>query len=633
MRKRQTKILIIVLLELLLNISFSTINAQSDLSIIKQREIEYLVAFSKLYGYTKYFHPSDEVVKLDWEKFAYYGVEKIKDIKNEKELTNTLAKLFLPLAPTAQILYSGEKLQSNNQLLMADTIDQRSIAWQHFGVWLSGESNIYRSIRVFIDAPVLDERQLQNSSSLHDKLDAKVIQSIRLFENIPFKNECIEYKFSDSLQIKIPLTVYYTRIGTVDTRKEFPFNELLEKINTVDLTGKTADDENIRLVNVIMVWNVFQHFYPYFEVINIDWDKVLHETLMETFLDKTSNEFYNTLRKMVAKLMDGHTFITCEPKQKLYGLPFKVDWVENKVVITSSDDSLFAKGDIINFIDSKTPESELSNGEKYVPGSLQLKRYLSLIEFGNGSEGSVAKLEISREDESLYIEKKRESKASNYFRNRLFEFNYPSIKKIEKGIYYINLLTITEKDFNDSLMQLSKADGIVFDFRWVGKQNASYTLLNRMILLRYLINSTVDSPIWDIPSITTPDHKKMNFIGSKWSLQPAYPHFRSYNVFIDDPNVISSMETFMSIIEHYKLGDIIGGTTAGTNGNVNFIPLPGGFEIMFTGMKVLKLDGSQHHLIGVKPTYPVQRTIKAVKEGRDEYLEKAIEVLKGKIKN
>ncbi len=45
----------------------------------------------------------------------------------------------------------------------------------------------------------------------------------------------------------------------------------------------------------------------------------------------------------------------------------------------------------------------------------------------------------------------------------------------------------------------------------------------------------------------------------------------------------------------------------------NYISLLGGFEIMWTGMKVLKHDGSQHHLIGVQPTYPVKRTIKQLK--------------------
>jgi C-terminal processing protease CtpA/Prc len=44
-------------------------------------------------------------------------------------------------------------------------------------------------------------------------------------------------------------------------------------------------------------------------------------------------------------------------------------------------------------------------------------------------------------------------------------------------------------------------------------------------------------------------------------------------------------------------------------------------------MKVLKHDGSQHHGVGIKPTVSVSRTIRGVAEGRDEQLEKAIEVV------
>jgi hypothetical protein len=45
-------------------------------------------------------------------------------------------------------------------------------------------------------------------------------------------------------------------------------------------------------------------------------------------------------------------------------------------------------------------------------------------------------------------------------------------------------------------------------------------------------------------------------------------------------------------------------------------------------MKVLKHDGSQHHLIGIQPTVPANRTIRGVIEGRDELLEKALEIVK-----
>jgi len=43
-------------------------------------------------------------------------------------------------------------------------------------------------------------------------------------------------------------------------------------------------------------------------------------------------------------------------------------------------------------------------------------------------------------------------------------------------------------------------------------------------------------------------------------------------------------------------------------------------------MKVLKHDGSQLYLKGFEPDYPVKKTIKAIREERDVYLEKALEV-------
>lgn len=43
-------------------------------------------------------------------------------------------------------------------------------------------------------------------------------------------------------------------------------------------------------------------------------------------------------------------------------------------------------------------------------------------------------------------------------------------------------------------------------------------------------------------------------------------------------------------------------------------------------MKVLKHDGSQLYKIGFQPDYPVVKTIQSVKEGKDLYFEKALEL-------
>jgi C-terminal processing protease CtpA/Prc len=126
-----------------------------------------------------------------------------------------------------------------------------------------------------------------------------------------------------------------------------------------------------------------------------------------------------------------------------------------------------------------------------------------------------------------------------------------------------------------------------------------------------------------------PDREKMDFRFSNWEVPPLQPRLKARVAFVTDGRAISYAETYLGIIEHYELAEIVGGPTAGTNGNVNPIRLPGGYTISWTGMKVLKHDGSQHHGVGIQPTVPVQRTIRGVAEGRDELLEAAIKIVRG----
>jgi C-terminal processing protease CtpA/Prc len=132
------------------------------------------------------------------------------------------------------------------------------------------------------------------------------------------------------------------------------------------------------------------------------------------------------------------------------------------------------------------------------------------------------------------------------------------------------------------------------------------------------------------PQIIYPDRE--NIVGydssHRWELHPKKPKFKGTIVFLTSNGTMSAAETLMGIVEAYKLGTIIGQTTAGTNGNITNLYLPGSYSIVWTGMKVLKHDHTQHHLVGIHPNITVNRTLKGVKEGRDEVLERAIEYIK-----
>jgi len=147
------------------------------------------------------------------------------------------------------------------------------------------------------------------------------------------------------------------------------------------------------------------------------------------------------------------------------------------------------------------------------------------------------------------------------------------------------------------------------------------------VVLQHLTDTAITSAQWNIPIVTRPDRQGMDFQFSNWSLEPRQPHIRGKVAFLTDGRAISYAETYMGMVEHYRLAKIVGGPTAGTNGNVNPFELPGGYTLSWTGMKVLKHDGSQHHGIGIQPTVPVAPTLKGVREGRDEVLEKGIETV------
>ena len=72
---------------------------------------------------------------------------------------------------------------------------------------------------------------------------------------------------------------------------------------------------------------------------------------------------------------------------------------------------------------------------------------------------------------------------------------------------------------------------------------------------------------------------------------------------------------------------IIGSTTAGADGNISSIPLPGGLSTVISGIGVYYPNGEETQRVGIVPDIVVKPTIEGIKNGKDEILEKAIELI------
>jgi C-terminal processing protease CtpA/Prc len=320
---------------------------------------------------------------------------------------------------------------------------------------------------------------------------------------------------------------------------------------------------------------------------------------------------------MIAALQDGHGNVYYNPVWNDMGwLPVRADWIENQVVVTTSGNVLVEPGDVIVSVDGVPAAEILADQEQYISGSSQWKRYRALTQFGMGDYGSAATVMIDRGGSQLHLQLNR---GGSYAPE---EPRPEMIEEITPGVYYVDLSRAPMADIAAVIDELAAADGVIFDLRGYPNGNDA--------VLHHLTDETILSARWNIPLIIYPDHENIagwNTSG-RWVIEPRAPRLSGHVVFLTEGRAISYAESVMGIVEAYQLGDIVGRPTAGANGNVNPLDLVGDFTVYWTGMKVLKHDGSQHHLIGIQPTHPVQRTIAGVRAGIDEDLEAALDLIR-----
>ena len=130
-----------------------------------------------------------------------------------------------------------------------------------------------------------------------------------------------------------------------------------------------------------------------------------------------------------------------------------------------------------------------------------------------------------------------------------------------------------------------------------------------------------------IPHLIRPDHmpNAAPSFGTDSEVLPVMtPHITGRVAFVIGPRTISYAESIMSVVEEHHLGKIVGSATAGSDGNVSEVTAPTGCRMWFTGMVLKKPDGSQFHLVGIRPTINPVRALAGVSSGRDDVLERAL---------
>jgi len=724
---------------------FSSIGQQ-----VNQQTLKNVAAFARLYGYVRYFHPSDEAAAIDWDDFAYYGIREVENEKTVAGLADKLNRLFKPIAPSVLITAQKSPQFSIRTITPPPAKELKDVFWQHSGLGLASNS-VYKSLRINKGNPLkwqeaeaaiatqnIDPKpyrgkrfRLKSSIKVNGSGEGLMYIQIHnadtggLFRNMSdnpaTSNTWQEYEITGT----IPLNALYLTIGVFvrghgrawvdnivleiqeqgswkkaeivnhsfenpslepgewtlkpqgrfelvktdvvagkqalllkndeengrmifDKRPDFgeyvkkdlgsgitciiplvlkatgkhtypvaPRNQLKGLEDSIYMSvpsEKTATDVYVRLSGISIAWNIFKHFYPYHDEANTNWDAELVSALEAAYRIQSGADYLSLLKKLTEKLKDGHVRVSRTPDNLWNTIPATATLAEGQIVIekVAPTNFLLKAGDIVTQIDGKPAVNLLAELKSEISGSEQWKIYRATSELFNGGSGSEVVLTIKRGPEP-----EKDIRLSRG-RFNLID-NKPEIRKLNEDTYYINLGTTPMEDIERAAQDLLKAKALIFDLRGYPRNNNQ--------IINYLL-SLPDTCNWMfMPEIIRPDLKAVSYKPLGWKLKPKEPHISAKVVFLTGGGAISQAESVIAYIKHHKLATIVGQPTAGANGDVNKITLPGSYSISFSGLKVRQHDGSTLHALGVQPDVLVNRTIKGITDKHDEYLEKALELL------
>ena len=558
---------------------------------LTSRGLENLIAFTRLLGYVRHFHPSDQAAATDWDSFTVGALQNVEAASDAADLARKLESVIKPVAPTVLVFVTGAKPQLPAALAPPENaVSLQVISWKHKGFGQkNSRDNLYQSERVTIAAPRGE-----------------------VPENTPDPRKPFFADLGGGVSCLVPLALYADAGGTL------PHVAAEQGASATSLVRYSGNDRTTRLADVALAWNIFEHFYPYFDVVKTDWRAELRTALSGAATDRDETEFVRTLRRLVAKLQDGHGNVLDPSESVEFTYPVFFGWIEDRLVITAvaAGAEGLRPGDVVLKVDGHSSSQALAEAEEISAGATpQWRRYVAMDRLLN--QNSEMMLEVQTQaGETKSVKLKR-----NLEFDKIKEVRPPKITELKPRIFYLDLDRIKDDDFRPLLPQLEKARGIIFDLRGYPRVSP--------VVISHLIDKPVESARWMVPIIKEPDHANMvdyNTDG-RWRLEPIPPRLTAKVAFLTDGRAISYAESLLGIIEAYKLADIVGEPTAGTNGDINPFTLPGNYKVIWTGMKVLKNDGSRHHGVGIQPTVLVHRTIRGVAEGRDEQLERALAIV------
>ncbi len=393
------------------------------------------------------------------------------------------------------------------------------------------------------------------------------------------------------------------------------------------LGGQLPNEEN-RLLALFRFWNMVQYYFPNRDIMDRPWNDVLVESIPRFISATDALAYHLAAAELVVNINDSHGAFSSGVISNHWGVNLpgvRTRFIESQTVVTRAYQRYIGNadvrvGDVITTIGGVPVADLRARIARYVASSNEgaLQRTVDSLLLRTSAATLTLGLSRGNTPRSATLQTYNGS-VINAEETALVS-QEPKWRVVSGNIGYVHMGLLLTTDVPAMITALRETRAIVFDVR----NYPNGTL--------YLIAQWLNPAARNFVTFTAPDYRRPGSFEWTAMLQagPSAPRSDSYRgrvLVLGDERTQSHAEFTMMALRTAPDVIVLGGPTAGADGNVSPIDLPGGIRTFFSGLGVFYPDRSPTQRVGIVPDIHVTPTVAGIRNGVDEVLQRALSLV------
>ncbi len=392
-------------------------------------------------------------------------------------------------------------------------------------------------------------------------------------------------------------------------------------------------DAGYQLLALFRFWNMVQYFYPNREIMADDpagspdyWRQVLTESIPAIALARDSLSYQQELMRFIARIHDTHanlwSSIAARPPIGACYLPVDLQFVEGSPVVLRNTSALagpasgLLRGDAIERLDGVDVSELVTRWTPLYADSNQAARLRDIAWYLTRGSCGPTSIVVKRGDQTVSLTPSRlAASAIDFSATYTHDLPGPAFQMLSPEVAYLKLSSVKVAESAKYVQAAAGAKGLIIDIRNYPSEFVVFSLGS------LLVPQPTNFVRFTFADIANPAAFHW---AAPLSLVPAQPQFTGRIVILVDEITQSQAEYTTMAFRTAPGAIVIGSTTAGADGDVSTVTLPGGLSSYISGIGVFYPDKRPTQRVGIVPDVVVKPTIAGIRAGRDELIEEAI---------